>query len=101
MIGNSSSGILEVPYFQKPTINIGKRQEGRLKASSVVDCELNSEAIIEAVNGVLSEDFKLSLRTVQQVYGERGASLKIAQVLKQTDFGALNKKKFYDIEISA
>jgi UDP-N-acetylglucosamine 2-epimerase (non-hydrolysing)/GDP/UDP-N,N'-diacetylbacillosamine 2-epimerase (hydrolysing) len=39
IVGNSSSGIVEAPVFRKPVVNLGKRQEGRLKAASIIDCE--------------------------------------------------------------
>ena len=50
VIGNSSSGLLEVPSFKKPTINIGDRQRGRLKASSVIDCQPIASEIISSIH---------------------------------------------------
>ena len=50
MIGNSSSGLLEMPTFKKYSINIGERQLGRLKAKSVIDCNYNTRSIIKAMN---------------------------------------------------
>ena len=57
VIGNSSSGLLEVPSFNKATINIGDRQRGRLKAESVIDCEPNASSILQAINRSFSKDF--------------------------------------------
>ena len=50
VLGNSSSGLLEVPSFKIPTINVGDRQKGRLKASSVIDCKAAEKSIDRALN---------------------------------------------------
>ena len=52
VIGNSSSGLLEVPYFRKGTINIGERQKGRLKTKSIIDCNPESDSITKAIKKV-------------------------------------------------
>ena len=57
VLGNSSSGLLEVPSFKKGTINIGDRQQGRLKAKSVIDCSCEKKAIINSINYLYSEKF--------------------------------------------
>lgn len=62
VIGNSSSGIIEVPSFKIPTINIGDRQKGRIQASSVINCEPNKNDILEAIDKALSNEFKKRLR---------------------------------------
>jgi len=98
VLGNSSSGLLEVPTFKTATINIGDRQRGRLKASSVVDCEPNEADISQALEKVFSDDFKKSLPTTCNPYGDGGASEKALEILKNVDLSNTLKKKFYNIE---
>jgi GDP/UDP-N,N'-diacetylbacillosamine 2-epimerase (hydrolysing) len=97
VVGNSSSGLLEVPSFKKPTINIGSRQNGRLKASSVVDCNAERDSIIEAIKLVYSSAFQDGLKNTINPYGTGGASNFIAQILEKVDVGSLLVKKFNDI----
>jgi len=96
VIGNSSSGLLEVPSFKKPTINIGSRQNGRLKASSVVDCGAERSSILEALKLVYSNDFQDALKNVINPYGTGGASKFIVQILEGVDLDSLLIKKFND-----
>ena len=96
VLGNSSSGILEVPSFKKGTINIGDRQCGRLRASSVIDCEPERTAIRDALTRLYSIEFQKKLLLTENPYGFGGASNTIVQVLEQTSFGNLLKKKFID-----
>ena len=58
VIGNSSSGIIEVPSFKKGTINVGERQEGRLKSKSIIDCKPYKDEIIKAIEKLYSLDLK-------------------------------------------
>ncbi|MFN0290518.1 UDP-N-acetylglucosamine 2-epimerase [Pedobacter helvus] len=97
VIGNSSSGLLEVPSFKKPTINIGDRQLGRVKAKSVIDCEATKESICNAINKANSKEFKEQLQKIVNPYGKENASEKIIEVLKSTDLTKILKKKFYNI----
>src|SRR5690606_39122045 len=59
VIGNSSSGLIEVPSFHKPTINIGDRQKGRIKGETVIDCDPECRSIKQAIDQALSEEFNL------------------------------------------
>lgn len=97
VLGNSSSGLLEVPSFNKGTINIGDRQKGRLKASSVIDCEPNKSSISKAIQNLYSEDFKSKLVDMQNPYGNGGASDSIINTLESESFKKLLKKEFHDI----
>lgn len=92
VLGNSSSGITEAPCFNTPTVNIGERQNGRLKADSVVDCDLVSSNIIMAIEKAL----KLNISRVTNPYGKAGASSKIVDIVKKIDFNNLNDKSFSD-----
>ena len=97
VIGNSSSGLIEVPAFKIPTINIGDRQRGRLKASSVIDCNPLESAITKSIKRGLSPSFRSSLKKVNNPYGKKGASSKIVSVLESVSFKNLLKKEFYNI----
>ena len=96
VIGNSSSGLLEVPSFKIPTVNIGDRQKGRLKADSVIDCAPKKSQISSAINRAITLDFKESCKIVKNPYGNDGASEMIVQRLENIDFNNLLKKNFFD-----
>jgi GDP/UDP-N,N'-diacetylbacillosamine 2-epimerase (hydrolysing) len=96
VVGNSSSGLIEVPAFRKGSINIGDRQRGRLKASSVIDCEPSRADIAQAISHLYSDQFKASLVNVVNPYGDGGASEAIVGILERWDFGSLLKKEFYE-----
>ena len=98
VIGNSSSGLAEVPSFKKATINIGDRQRGRMKATSVVDCLPESSAIQEALNKVYLDEFQNKLKSAVNPYGEGGASQSIIEILESVTLDNIVKKSFYDIE---
>ena len=65
VVGNSSSGLIEAPSFGKGTVNIGDRQSGRLKANSVIDCDLSSASIAAALRRLYSPVLPDSLKTVR------------------------------------
>jgi GDP/UDP-N,N'-diacetylbacillosamine 2-epimerase (hydrolysing) len=97
VVGNSSSGLLEAPSFRKGTIDIGDRQLGRVRASSVIHCEPTRESIAAALKRLYSAEFQLSLRHVRNPYGEGGASAKAVDILKRYPLQAILKKTFYDL----
>lgn len=96
VIGNSSSGLTEVPSFGKGTINIGDRQRGRLKATSVIDCSPDRQSIRSALATMYSLQFQASLSSVRNPYGDGGASERIVQVLATAPLGQILKKRFFD-----
>ena len=98
VIGNSSSGLLEVPSFRIGTINIGDRQNGRIKADSVVDCLPNKKSIKKAIKIVYSKKFQKFLKDVKNPYGDECASKKIIKVLKSVKLENILKKTFFDIK---
>ena len=100
VVGNSSSGLAEVPSFKKATINIGERQNGRLKADSVIDCEPTKDSIKKAISASYTEQFQKQLVTTTNPYGEGGSVEKIIEVLKSVSFENLIKKKFFNIKIN-
>ena len=98
VVGNSSSGLAEVPSFAKGTINIGDRQRGRLKAESIIDCSPEQESIAAALRKLYSKEFQLALRRVQNPYGEGGASKKIVKILQDHPLDSILKKPFHNLE---
>lgn len=96
VVGNSSSGLAEVPSLKKGTINIGDRQRGRLQAASVINCEPTRESIEAALKRLYSADFQVSLSQVLNPYGEGGASEKIVASIKSAPLEDVLKKRFYD-----
>ena len=97
VVGNSSSGLAEVPSFGKPTINIGDRQRGRLKAASVIDCTPKSASITASIRTALCTAFQQQLQQhFVNSYGEGGASEAIVSKLEAIVFTNLLKKSFYD-----
>jgi len=99
IVGNSSSGLLEVPSFKIATINIGDRQKGRIKAKSVIDCSPNSKSIKKAFIKIYSNKFQKLLKDVKNPYGNRCASQQIIKILKKIKLNNVLKKKFYDLTI--
>jgi len=94
VVGNSSSGLLEVPSFKKGTINIGNRQSGRLQASSIINCEPQGKSILNAINILYSKSFQTTLSQTHSPYGEGGASEKVVKVLKSVDLENIVKRLF-------
>jgi len=97
VVGNSSSGLAEAPSFKKGTVNIGDRQRGRLRASSVIDCAPERNSVLAAIQTLYSSAFQSSLHGVENPYGDGGASEKIVDVLKQVDIRHIVKKSFRDL----
>ena len=96
IVGNSSSGILEAPSFKIPTVNIGTRQEGRLRAGSIIDCEATSDSIGAALELAYSQKFQSQLKEVKNPYGEGGATPKIIEVLRDYPLNNITSKQFFD-----
>ena len=97
VVGNSSSGIIEVPSFKIPTINIGDRQKGRVQASSTINCNPTSKEITRSINKAYSPKFRKKLRNLKNPYDSGLTSLKIIKQLKKKKLNSLIKKKFYEI----
>ena len=97
VVGNSSSGILEVPSFKKGTVNIGDRQKGRIRTTSVIDCETNVKSILESVDILFSVEFNRMLNLTINPYDLGGASAKIIDVVNSVNLNQITKKTFYDL----
>lgn len=98
VIGNSSSGLYEVPLFKKPTVNIGDRQRGRLRPASVIDCGEGTDDIMQAIRQALSPSFQAQLAEVTSPFGAGDASVKIKEHLKQANLDGIVMKTFYEVE---
>lgn len=97
VVGNSSSGLIEVPSFKVGTINIGDRQRGRIRGDSVIDCEPTKKDIVLAFKALFSQSFQDSLETTINPYGEGGTSEKIVKNLVNQNLKKIIKKKFYNL----
>ena len=95
IIGNSSSGILEMPTFKKPTINIGDRQKGRVKSNSIVDVFPKKNLIKKRIDFVYSKKF--NTKNIINPYKKPNTSKKIILILKNINLKKYKNKKFYDI----
>lgn len=97
VVGNSSSGLIEVPSFGIPTVNIGDRQKGRLHAESVINCKTEEVEIYNALKTALSSEFKIKAHNVANPYEKEGTNDKILDVILNCNPKSLLKKHFYDL----
>ena len=96
VIGNSSSGIIEAPSLNTPTVNIGERQRGRVRARSVIDCSYNKDEIHQAIQKAGSSNFLEKERLFENPYGDGSTAQKIIEILAKIDLKSLIPKHFYD-----
>lgn len=99
VVGNSSSGLLEVPSFRKGTINIGDRQRGRLQAASVINCRPSRAEIAAALHRLYSNAFQAALGDVRNPHGDGGASKRVVTAIKHCGIDGLVRKVFYDLPV--
>jgi GDP/UDP-N,N'-diacetylbacillosamine 2-epimerase (hydrolysing) len=97
VIGNSSSGIIEAPSLKTPTVNVGARQRGRVRAPSIVDCDETPVEITRAIRTVLSGSFTKKLTKMTSPYGAGNASRRITDFLKDADVRGILFKKFEEV----
>ena len=97
VIGNSSSGIIEAPFLKTATVNIGDRQKGRLKASSVIDSLEKKSEIIIAIEKGLSDEFCNDLQKTKTLYGSGNVGAKIKDILSSVVLHI--RKPFFDIDL--
>lgn len=84
VIGNSSSGLLEAPSFGTPAVNIGRRQQGRLRSSNVIDCTFEVQEITKAITRALEPSFRSAIQKANNPYGDGRAAEKILDTLERT-----------------
>jgi GDP/UDP-N,N'-diacetylbacillosamine 2-epimerase (hydrolysing) len=97
VIGNSSSGIVEAPSFKIPTVNIGDRQKGRVRAKSVIDCDPSADLINAAIHEGLSLKFTQSLKDTKNPYEQSDTAHRIVTKIGATHPVGLLKKSFFNI----
>lgn len=101
MVGNSSSGILEAPSFKLPVVNIGFRQQGRVKANNIIDCDYKYKNIKSSIKKAISDNFRDKMKFVSNPYDKfknGDISLKIKEKLKILPLdNDILKKSFYDL----
>lgn len=99
VIGNSSSGIIEAPSFRVPTLNIGNRQKGRIRAESVVDCGYEEVQIKAGFDKIISSTHLEKCKMVINPYYAEDSSRRVVEEIKRfMEQGAIVTKKFYDID---
>jgi UDP-hydrolysing UDP-N-acetyl-D-glucosamine 2-epimerase len=98
MVGNSSSGLIEAPSFGLPVVNVGIRQQGRLRAANVIDVGHGREEIAAGIRRALAPGFRAGLRGLVNPYGDGNAAPRIARVLREGELGPrLVRKRFVDL----
>ena len=97
MVGNSSSGIVEVPSFGIPTLNIGDRQHGRIAALSVTNCGTSVSDISEGMETILSDQSITSAKSVKNPYEKEGTAQEIFGIIKNYPLENIIKKTFYNL----
>lgn len=100
MLGNSSSGILEMPYFKKITINLGERQIGRIKSKSIIETRIEKNEIVRKINNFYNGKYKINIKRSKNLFGNGNSSNKIIKILKKKKIkNLIKKKRFIDLKI--
>ena len=97
VVGNSSSGLLEVPSFGIPTLNIGDRQKGRMVADSVYNCETDKESILTGLDVIMSPAFRKKAAETHNPYEKANTAGEIFKVISTYPLEKLKQKHFYNL----
>lgn len=98
VVGNSSSGIIEVPSMGIPTVNIGMRQQGRMASESVIHCADDKDSIVEAIRYALSDAGREKAKHAQNPYCKENTLQLIVEAIATTPLDDLRRKTFYDLK---
>lgn len=99
MVGNSSSGMIEALSFGLPVVNVGTRQQGRLRAENVIDVGYHRQEILAGIRRALDPEFRASLRGLSNPYGNGQATEIIVKMLKDVPLDdRLIRKRFVDAQ---
>ncbi|MCF6365363.1 MAG: UDP-N-acetylglucosamine 2-epimerase [Bacteroidales bacterium] len=90
IIGNSSSGIVEAPFYRKPTVNIGIRQQGRIKHESIIDTNYSVDSIKKGIEIALSSNFSSKINNMKYKFGKGNTAKKMVSIIKNTNFNDTN-----------
>ena len=96
IIGNSSSGIIEIPTLNIPTINIGDRQTGRIRSNSVIDCNTELKEFKKAIRKGLSNKFLKKIKTYSNPYFKKQSCENLVGILRKLKLSDGTQKKFYE-----
>lgn len=100
MVGNSSSGIIEAASFALPVVNIGTRQQGRLRGSNVIDVGHDREEILAGLSTARNATFRENIRGIPNPYGSGDAAGRIVSVLREVELNdTLVRKVFHDFDV--
>lgn len=99
VIGNSSSGIIEAPYFNIPTINIGDRQKNRLASQSVIPCSDSVKSLRQSISKAFSMIRDNNIKHMDKIYGDGLASKKIEKEIYLLLDNLSSQKIFYDVNM--
>jgi UDP-hydrolysing UDP-N-acetyl-D-glucosamine 2-epimerase len=94
VVGNSSSGIIEAPTLGTPTVNVGARQAGRVRAASVIDVPGDADRVRAAIAAALSPDARVRAAGAMNPYGDGRAGPRVARVMAQAPLDRLIPKGF-------
>ena len=98
MVGNSSSGLVEAPSLKLPVVNVGSRQQGRLRAANVIDVEARPDAVAAGLRRALDPAFRRALAALVNPYGDGHAAERMVRVLAETPLeDNLVRKEFHDL----
>ena len=97
VLGNSSSGIIEAPSLATASVNIGDRQDGRVKGKSVINCKADKKSVLRAINKGISKKFKKKIFKLKNPYEMKNTANKIFSTIKKINLKKLEKKKFFDL----
>lgn len=100
VVGNSSSGLLEAPPMGVPSVNIGERQRGRLRAPSVIDCPEQPAAIIGALRRALTPEFRERANRRKTPFGRGGAAKTMREILLTFPLDGILVKTFHDLGVA-
>ncbi|MDC1038370.1 UDP-N-acetylglucosamine 2-epimerase [Candidatus Marinimicrobia bacterium] len=93
LVGNSSMGILEAPYYKLPVVNIGNRQQGRLNAGNVEFVPyINDEIILAVEKATLDEEYRQKIKNLKNPFGDSSAPQKVMEAIESVD---INDRKWY------
>jgi len=97
VVGNSASGIIEAPAAGAAVVNVGPRQDGRLRSPAVIDCPEDEAALVAAITQALSPSFQAVAKRAESPFGEPGGSALIARTLASVPLESLGRKVFHDL----
>lgn len=97
VVGNSSSGLVEVPFMGVPSVNVGNRQKGRLSSLSVIHAENSQDSISAAIVTALSTDHQKKVSKGVSPYGNGTAVSKIVSILEKIEISKIKKRDFFDV----